>query len=352
MGRIIFHIDINAFFASAETLRDPSLKDKPIAVCSNRRGSVVTTANYMAREYGVRSAMPLAEALKLCPQLVVTGVHFDLYEKISMQFIELCKKYSEIIEVASVDECFIDVTDAIKSYKRPLDLALVIRKDIKKNIGLDVSIGIAPNRFLAKMASDMKKPNGMTVLRQKEVQSKLWPLPIERMHGIGTKSAQYLKNAGIITIGDLALCESSLVSPIFKKSTDTMIRRANGEDDSELETDTVVKSLSQSTTLLNATSDYDEISLVLDRLCRELQQRCVEEGVLAHQVTITVKDEFFQSYTRTMKLPVATNSHQEFFENALLLFDANFSDITVKLLGVGCSHFIFRDIISEQLKLF
>lgn len=352
MGRIIFHIDINAFFASAETLRDPSLKDKPIAVCSNRRGSVVTTANYIAREYGVKSAMPLAEALKLCPQLIVTGVHFDLYEKISMQFVELCKKYSEIIEVASVDECFIDVTDAIKSYKRPLDLALVIRKDIKKNIGLDVSIGIAPNRFLAKMASDMKKPNGMTVLRQKEVQSKLWPLPIERMHGIGIKSAQYLKDAGIMTIGDLARCESSLVSPIFKKSTDTMIRRANGEDDSELETDSIVKSLSQSTTLLNATSDYDEISLVLDRLCKELQQRCVEEGVYAQQVTITVKDELFQSYTRTMKLPVATNSHQEFFENALLLFDANFSDITVKLLGVGCSHFIFRDIISEQLKLF
>ncbi|PKM63932.1 MAG: DNA polymerase IV [Firmicutes bacterium HGW-Firmicutes-20] len=352
MGKIIFHIDINAFFASAETLRDPSLKNKPIAVCSNKRGSVVTTANYIAREYGVRSAMPLAEALKLCPQLVVTGVHFDLYDKISSQFVELCKKYTEIIEVASVDECYLDVTEVIKQYRRPLDLALVIRRDIKKNIGLEVSIGIAPNRFLAKMASDMKKPNGMTVLRQKEVQSKLWPLPIERMHGIGIKSAELLKNAGIFTIGDLAVCDSNLVLPIFKKNTEIMIRRANGEDDSELDIDPIVKSLSQSTTLTNATSDYDEITVVIEQLCRELQQRCIDEGVLAQQVTITVKDDMFQSYTRTMKLPAAANSHQDFFENALLLFDANFSDITVKLLGVGCSHFIFRDIISEQLKLF
>jgi DNA polymerase IV len=352
LGKIIFHIDINAFFASAETLRDPSLKNKPIAVCSNKRGSVVTTANYIAREYGVRSAMPLAEALKLCPHLVVTGVHFDLYEQISAQFVALCRKYTEIVEVASVDECYLDVTETIAKYKRPLDLALVIRKDIKKNIGLDVSIGIAPNRFLAKMASDIKKPNGLTVLRQKEVESKLWPLPIDRMHGVGTKSAELLKAIGILTIGDLAVCECSKVQPVFKRSTDIMIGRANGEDDSELEIEQTVKSLSQSTTLMNATSDYDEIVLVMDRLCKELQQRCLDEGVLAQQVTITVKDDEFQSYTRTMKLSNPTNSHQEFFENALLLFDAHFSSHMVKLLGVGCSHFIFRDIISEQLKLF
>jgi DNA polymerase IV len=352
LGKIIFHIDINAFFASAETLRDPSLKNKPIAVCSNKRGSVVTTANYIARDFGVRSAMPLVEALKLCPQLVVTGVHFDLYDQISAQFVALCKKYTDIVEVASVDECYLDVTEAIKAYKRPLDLALTIRKDIKKTIGLDVSIGIAPNRFLAKMASDLKKPNGMTVLRQKEVESKLWPLPIERMHGVGIKSAEYLKNINIFTIGDLANSDNSQIQPIFKRNSDIMIKRANGEDDSELEVDQVVKSLSQSTTLMNSTSDYDEITLVLEKLCKELQQRCVVEGVLAQQVTITVKDDLFQSYTRTMKLPNPTNFHEEFFENALLLFDANFSEVTVKLLGVGCSHFIFRDIISEQLKLF
>ena len=352
MGKIIFHIDINAFFASAETLRDPTLKNKPIAVCSNKRGSVVTTANYVAREYGVRSAMPLVEAIKLCPNLVVTGVHFELYDQISTQFVALCRKYTDIVEVASVDECYLDVTETIRKFKRPLDLALTIRKDIKKSIGLDVSIGIAPNRFLAKMASDIKKPRGMTVLRQKEVESKLWPLSIDRMHGVGIKSAELLKAIGILTIGDLAVCESSKIQPVFKRFTEIMIRRANGDDDSELEVEQTVKSLSQSTTLLNATSDYDEISLVLERLSKELEQRCMSEGVLAQQVTITVKDELFQTYTRTMRLPNPTNSHQEFFENALLLFDANFSLHTVKLLGVGCSHFIFRDIISEQLKLF
>jgi DNA polymerase IV len=352
LGKIIFHIDINAFFASAETLRDPSLKNKPIAVCSNKRGSVVTTANYIARKFGVSSAMPLAEALKLCPHLVVTGVHFDLYEQISAQFIALCRKYTDIVEVASIDECYLDVSEAIKAYKRPLDLAIIIRNDIKKSIGLDVSMGIAPNRFLAKMASDIKKPNGTTVIRQKEIESKLWPLPIERMHGVGVKSAALLKDLGIFTIGDLAKSDKDKILSVFKKSTDIMIGRANGADDSELEVDQVVKSLSQSMTLTNATSDYDEISQFLEKLCRELQQRCIDEGVLAQQLTIIVKDELFQSFTRTMKLSNPTNSNQEFFENALLLFDLNFSDLTVKLLGVGCSHFIFHDIIREQLKLF
>lgn len=352
MGKIIFHIDINAFFAQAETLRDPLLKNKPIAVCSNKRGSVVTTANYIARQYGVKSAMPLIEAIKLCPELVVTGVHFELYERISHQFIECCKKYSDVVEVASIDECYLDVTDSIKKYRKPLDLAMTIRKDIKKTLGLDVSIGIAPNRFLAKMASDMKKPKGTTVLRQKEVESKLWPLPIDRMHGIGIKSAALLKQSNIMTIGDLAKCNISDVQHIFKRSTETMISRAKGEDNSELEIDTNVKSLSQSTTLSFATSDYDEITVVLERLCKELQQRCVEEKVLAQQITLTIKDEGFQSYTRTMKLTSPTNDHKEFFENALLLFDANFDEVTVKLLGVGCSHFVFRDIISEQMKLF
>lgn len=352
MGRIIFHIDINAFFAQAETLQDPHLKNKPIAVCSNKRGSVVTTANYIARQFGVHSAMPLIEAIKLCPELIVTGVHFDLYERISVQFIELCRKYSDVVEVASIDECYLDVTETIKKFRKPLDLAMLIRKDIKKSLGLDVSIGIAPNRFLAKMASDMKKPKGTTVLRQKEVESKLWPLPIDQMHGIGVKSAALLKQSNILKIGDLAECNISDVQHIFKKNSEMMISRARGEDNSELEIDMNVKSLSQSTTLSFATSDYDEITLVLERLCKELQQRCIEEKVLAQQMTLTVKDEDFQSYTRTMKLSLPTNDHKEFFENALLLFDANFNDATVKLLGVGCSHFIFRDIISEQMKLF
>ncbi len=352
MGKIIFHIDINAFFAQAETLRDPLLKNKPIAVCSNKRGSVVTTANYIARQFGVKSAMPLMEAIKLCPDLIVTGVHFDLYEQLSVQFIECCKKYSDVVEVASIDECYLDVTETIKRYRKPLDLAIAIRKDIRKTLGLDVSIGIAPNRFLAKMASDMKKPKGMTVLRQKEVESKLWPLPIDRMHGIGVKSAVLLKQSNIMTIGDLANSGISDVQHIFKRNSEMMINRAKGEDNSELEIGMNVKSLSQSTTLSFSTSDYDEISMVLERLCKELHQRCIEEKVLAQQITLTVKDEFFQSYSRTMKLSLPTNDHKEFFENALLLFDANFNDATVKLLGVGCSHFIFRDIISEQMKLF
>lgn len=351
-ARVIFHIDINAFYASVEAILNPEIRDKPIVVCSNRRGSVVTTANYIARSFGIRSAMPLSEALKLCPDVVVTGVHFDEYERVSRLFMNLMKKYSSKMEIASIDECYLDMSDEIARYKRPLDLAMKMKKDISDTLGLTVSIGIAPNRFLAKMASDYKKPDAITVMRKIEVRSKLWPLSIDKMHGIGIKSAALCKQQGIFTIGDLANAQLERLTPIFKNHAWTMKQRAIGEDDSDLMLDSSAKSLSQSTTLSNATEDYDEICSVLFGLSVELANRLKEEDVLATSVQCIVKDENFQTYNRSKRLEWPSDDADEFYQTVLMLFDEHFFNLSVKLLGVGCSSFVRQQHRVQQLSLF
>ncbi|MDE8038924.1 DNA polymerase IV, partial [Erysipelothrix rhusiopathiae] len=188
MAQVIFHIDINAFYASAHLITDSSLYGKPVVVCSNQRGSVVTTASYEARSFGVNSAMPLAHAKRLCPNLEVIEVDFELYQELSVKFMNIIRSYSAVMQPASIDECYVDMTEVIKKYEKPLDLAVEIQKNIWEALRLPISIGVAPNKFLAKMASDMQKPRGITVLRIREVSQKLWPLSIESMYGIGKKT--------------------------------------------------------------------------------------------------------------------------------------------------------------------
>lgn len=183
MARVILHIDLNSFFASAEILKHPEYADKPIVVAGLSRRSVVSTANYIAREFGVHSAMPLHQALSLCPELVVLEGDYGLYEELSSKFFKLIKTFTPFVEPASIDECYADVTDIIKHYKRPLDLVWKIQQEVYKQLKLPCSIGVAPNKFLAKMASDMRKPMGITILRKQEIKRKLWPLPITEMQG-------------------------------------------------------------------------------------------------------------------------------------------------------------------------
>ena len=182
MAKVYFHIDLNAFFANAEIIRDPSLKGKPLVISGSTRRSVVSTASYEARQYGIHSAMPLSEAEALCPQLVIVEHHFPLYVELSEQFIKIVSEYVDDLEQASIDECYVDVTNAITKYEKPLDLAWTIQKRIMNELHLPCSIGVAPNMFLAKMASEMKKPLGITVLRIRDVPSKMWPLPISSMY--------------------------------------------------------------------------------------------------------------------------------------------------------------------------
>ena len=199
--QIIFHIDLNAFFASAEISQNPQLVGKPIVVCRESRRSIITTASYEARKYGIHSAMPLFQAKKLCPQLITVPPHFALYKTLSQEFFQIISTFSKKLEVASIDECYVDMTEYIQEHHlQPYQVAQNIQKKVYNTLNLQCSIGIAPNKFLAKMASDMKKPMGITILTKRNFKEKLWHLPVGQMHGIGKKTVPKLEQHGIYTM--------------------------------------------------------------------------------------------------------------------------------------------------------
>lgn len=353
MGKVIYHIDLNSFFASAEVLLDPSLQGKPIAVSGHSRRSVISTASYEARKFGVNSAMPIAMALKLCPDLIVVNGHRHFYEELSNKFINTIKKYTSIVEQASIDECYADMTEVVKLFDKPMDLAWQIQTELLNDCGLRCSIGVAPNKFLAKMASDMKKPMGITVLRIQEVPTKLWPLSVDEMRGVGKKTAPILHELGIHTIGDLAnFKEPERLRMIFGRNTDLVLQRANGLDDSEIICDWDIKTMSQSTTFLNDLTDFDEIKPVFLELSQKLSRRLGYENKTGNLVSITIKYFDFTSSNRSKKLPDYIHSAEDIFQNALDLFEENVEDIPIRLIGVGLSNLKQQSEIQVQINLF
>lgn len=352
MSRIYFHIDLNAFFANAEILLDPSLKGKPLAVAGTTRRSVVSTASYEARVFGVHSAMPIAEAQKLCRDLIVVPGHYSWYEELSKEFIGIIKSYTDDVEQASIDECYADMTEPIMHYSKPLDLAWKVQKQILNELGLPCSIGVGPNLFLAKMASDMKKPLGITVLRIREVPEKLWPLPISDMRGIGSKTVPSLLDLDIHTIGDLAQYEDiNQLKNIFGKNTDEILKRAHGLDDRQILKEWDSKSMGISETMLEDVTDYEEIKGVFRTMSRTLGRRLHDERKAGTSVSIRIKYYDFRNTDRSVHLTSAVWSPDDLYLQAINLFEENWSGDPVRLLGISVKEFIDAS-LGEQISLF
>lgn len=353
MSRIYFHIDLNAFFANAEILLDPSLKGKPLIVAGVTRRSVVSTASYEARAYGIHSAMPVSEAQKLCRDLIIVSGHYAYYEELSGQFLQIIEKYTNQIEVASIDECYADVTDTIIHYEKPLDLAWEIQKRILQETGLPCSIGVGPNMFLAKMASDMKKPMGITVLRIRDVPMKMWPLPISDMRGVGAKTMPFMEELQIKTIGDLANYQNlDDLRSIFGKNTDELIARAHGHDERKIETEGESKSMGVSETMLEDVTDYEELRGMLRILSRRLSQRLKEEHKVGSRVTLRICYYNFRNADRSLHKETPIYKADDLFLSALTLFDDNWDEgEAVRLLGLSVSEFMSED-AARQMNLF
>lgn len=340
MSRVYFHIDLNAFYANAECLLDPTLRGKPLAVSGQTRRSVVSTASYEARAYGVHSAMPIAEAKNLCRDLVVVAPHFNYYEELSNEFIAIVRSYTSIVEQASIDECYADMTDAIFRFPRPLDLAFQLQHRVRDELGLPCSIGIGPNLFLAKMASDIKKPMGITVLRIREVPQKLWPLKIADMRGVGKKTLPFLEELGIRTIGDLAQWKDpEQLRGIFGKNTEQMIARANGHDDRQIELETDPKSMGVSETFLEDVTDYDELRGMMRTLSRRLSKRLAEVRKTGSLVSIRIRYSDFSNADRSMHVDHPIWKADDLFEQGIRLFNENWEQDPVRLLGLTLSEF-------------
>lgn len=353
MARVIFHIDLNSFYASAEIVRNSALEGQPVVVGGLSKRGVICTASYEARKYGVKSAMPLFQAMDLCPKLVIVEGDMNYYAQLSKQFFAFLRTFTSCIEIASIDECYMDVTDLIKNYKRPLDLAWQIQSEVKSKLKLPCSIGVGPNKFLAKMASDMRKPLGITVLRKHEIPTKLWPLSIDEMFGIGKKTAPILKEHGIETIRDLADPKNeAFILRTLGKMAPSLIANARGEGNDQLVYNTTVQSISQSTTINHDVFDYDECKNILKVLAKTLSQRAIKNNLTGKMVSVSIRYHNFRNIVRSLNLDYYTNDFNLIFEHALLLFDQNYEDIPIRHLGVGLSSLQSQDNSIQQLSIF
>ncbi len=354
MSRVYFHIDLNAFFASCEELLDPSLKGKPLVVGGKSRRSVISTANYEARKYGIHSAMPMQQAEKLCKDLVIVNGHYAFYSDMSHQFMQIIHSYTDLVEKASIDECYADMTDVICRYPKPLDVAFEIQRRVLEETGLRCSIGIGPNMFLAKMASDMKKPMGITVLRIRDVPEKMWPLPIKEMQGIGKRTVPLMEDLNIHTIKDLATYQDlNALKPVLGKNIESMIKRANGYDDRTLMTDYDSKSMGISETLLEDVTDYDELRGLIRTLCRRLSKRLKEAHKAGYHVSMRICYYDFRNANKSKKLSAPIWTSDDLFVQAMIIFDSSYEEEeAVRLIGVSVSDFASEEFLTKQVSLF
>lgn len=356
MAKVILHIDLNAFFVRCEELEDPSLIGKPVIIGHSGRGGVVSTCSYKAREFGVRSGMPTFQALKLCPNAIIIPGHYSLYSKKSHEFINFVKKHSTLIEQASIDECYVDMTKTLSNIKNPLEYIKNMQDTLFKETGLMCSIGVAPTKFLAKMGSDYKKPMGITIIHRKDIARILYPLPIESFFGIGKKTAPKLRKMGISTIGDLAKLINE-DDPEIKKEFGRFYYGIkdwiSGYGSDEVETEPWdPKSIGNSTTFKFDTNNFEEIKEYIRELSKEVSERAKEANKVGYSVQLVLKDDDFKVINRSKKLNKPTNDFIEIFDIATQLLEANLGDKMIRLAGVTLQNLIDPSDVVIQMSIF
>lgn len=355
-ARIILHIDMNAFYCSVHEAEEPErYAGKPIAVAGSveeRRG-VIVTSSYAARARGVRTGMTVRQGLKACPELIVIRPDFHLYRKYSRGFLSIARQYTPLVEVVSIDECYMDVTGS-GQFGTPLAIAEEIQRRIRTEWSLPCSIGIGPNKLLAKMASDMKKPNGITVLRIRDVPEKLWHLPCDALHGIGRKTAAKLARMNIRTIGELARSDERTLIRMFGAYGAWMKAAANGFDSSEVNPDRGPnKSIGHSTTLPRDVTGGEEAGRVFLNLADQTARRLRRQGLVAGTVQIAIRTPDMRTRTRAETLARPTDDAGEIHRVACRLFERHHRPgEPVRLLGITLANLSPKHGTAVQLDLF
>ena len=346
---------MNAFFISCEMTRNDSLVGKPAAVAGDpkKRSGIILAANYEARSFGVKTTMVIHEALKLCPKLALVPPDHHFYGQKSEEVMDLLSNYTPTLEQNSIDEAWLDMTGTEGLFGKPLVAAKRIMDEIKNKLGLWCSIGIAENKFLAKMAAEIKKPLGITELWEQDIPTKLWPLPVKEMYGVGGKTAGKLNHMGIKTIGDLAKLDKKHIIKTFGKSGNEIHLRANGIDTSPVlaRTTDEMKSIGRSTTLPEDISDIEKAKLVLMELADNVGMTARRHDKKGRTVHITLKYSDFHVITRQRTIP-ATNTTREIYHAGYSLLEQNWNKFyPVRLIGISLSKFN-EDCSLDQLSLF
>ena len=335
------HIDLNAFFARAEEIRHPSYEGKPIVVGGQGPRGVVSTASYAARKFGIHSGMPLFQARRACPDALFCPVDFPYYEMLSRSFRAYLGRFSSLVEAASIDECYVDLTRQLGKSKDPLPYLLSLQRGLYEEIGLKSSIGLAATKFLAKMGSDYRKPMGITIVRKKDIDALLGPLPIESFYGIGKKTAARLRDLGIRTIAalkeSLLRSESGTLKVLGSFAPSCLLYLKGGGDDRVRSESEAAKSISRSITL---GSDSNDEGLILEKLkdmSREIASALASERKKARTVTMTLRDPSFRTHSRSLTLEKGIASAEEIFEQGRTLYESSFAGWTARLVGLGVS---------------
>lgn len=354
-GRVIFHIDMNSFYASVEQSHDPSLKGKALAIAGNpkeRRG-IIVTCSYEARAHGIYTTMQVHEAKRKFPALLILPPNFERYRAASKAMFEILRSYTQQVEPVSIDEAFIDVTDLLDERTAP-GLAEELQRRIKAELDLPCSIGIAPNKFLAKTASDMKKPMGITILRKRDIQRLLWPLPVIEMHGIGDSTAEKLKKLNVLTIGDLATANPGLIKEKMGKNGIRLQARANGIDSREVDPDSIydTKSVGTSTTLPIDETDEENLKKIFRQLSEKVAKRLEAKELAGPTVSIQTRSSDWQNRTRSVTLKNTVWKAEDINRNAWHLFTKHWNGEPLRLVGVTVSNVVDKGEMTEQLSLF
>jgi DNA polymerase IV len=329
---------MNAFYCSCHAAMNPDLyRGRPTAVAGNpeTRHGILVTASYEARAFGVKATMTVAEAKRYCPSIILIPPNFELYRMFSNRVFSIVQTFTPVIEIFSIDECFADMTGS-SQFGSPLQIATMLQEKILKELGLPCSIGIGPNRFLAKMASDFKKPLGITEIWPDKIQSLLWPLPIDDMFGVGKQTAKRLRNLGIETIGDLAHYNVEKLVRFFGVRGRLIHEHANGLDDSPVKADSgQVKSIGHSVTLAHDTRDPGEIQTTLLNLADQVGRRVRKHQLTGKTVSVTIRFSNMKTITRSRTLDEATDLTENIYAVAKSLIEKNLAHHRVRLLGVS-----------------
>ena len=339
-ARVILHVDMDAFYASVEQHDHPELAGQPVVVGGAGGRGVVAAASYEVRRFGVHSAMPMREALRRCPQAVVIAPRFKRYREVSAQVFGVFGEFTDLVEGLSLDEAFLDVTGSLSLFGSGEDMAREIKKRIRDRTGLSASVGVSHNKLLAKLASDMQKPDGLTRIRPEDVRMMLDPLPVGRLFGVGPKTAARLEEQGIFTLGQLRTAPESVLWTLFRRETRKYQDRAAGIDERPVVSDAPEKQISSEETFDADIRDHKELQERLAQLADRTTARLRAKQFKAGMVSIKVRRRDFETYTRQKSFNPPTQETRLIAQVAADLLGnwlAEQPRAAVRLLGVGVS---------------
>ena len=351
MSRVIAHIDMNCFYASVEEKYNPELRGKPLAIAGTvkTRHGIIVTSNYEARKLGIKTTMRVRDARKICPTIKFLQPDMEKYQRESKLIFDLIREYTTKVEVVSVDEAYIDLSE----FEEPIKVIATIQRRIYKQLGMPSSVGVSFNKFFAKMGSDLKKPLGFTIINKKNYKSILWDMDIGEMHGCGKSATKKLKKMGISTIGDLANANEVLLHSILGIQGLRLKKCANGEDNRELKYTVERKSIGNSKTFSEDLLEEIEIKNQLRKLSEKVSNRAKSRNYVGNNISIVIRSSDFKNITRSKKISDYIDNTDDIYNNALELVLENYDfSYPIRLLGVSLNDIKKKDNLKVQLDIF